>query len=103
MTEKNNTIIKRTFVKDEAYHILHDQIINGELKPYTQLKISDLSIELGISRTPIREAILRLENEGLVVSKANKWTMVAPIKVDSLKDIYEIVCELESYALSNDL
>lgn len=99
MTTQNANKIKRTFVKDEAYNILHDKIITGELTPYTQLKISELSKELGISRTPVREAILRLENEDLVISKANQWTMVAPIKVERLKDIYPLVLELESYAL----
>lgn len=99
MTREKANKIKRTFVKDEAYNILHDKIIGGELTPYTQLKISELSKELGISRTPIREAILRLENEDLVISKANQWTMVAPIKVERLKDIYPLVLELESYAL----
>ncbi|WP_296114331.1 GntR family transcriptional regulator [uncultured Anaerococcus sp.] len=99
MTEENSKKIKRTFVKDEAYNVLHDQIIEGKLKPYTQLKISELSKELGISRTPIREAILKLENEDLIISKANQWTMVAPIKVHRLKDIYPLVYELESFAL----
>lgn len=99
MTTQKANKIKRTFVKDEAYNILHDKIISGELTPYTQLKISELSKELGISRTPVREAILRLENEDLVISKANQWTMVAPIKVERLKDIYPLVLELESYAL----
>lgn len=99
MTTQKANKIKRTFVKDEAYNILHDKIITGELTPYTQLKISELSKELGISRTPVREAILRLENEDLVISKANQWTMVAPIKVERLKDIYPLVLELESYAL----
>ena len=99
MVRENTKKIKRTFIKDEAYNILHDQIIEGKLKPYTQLKISELSQEFGISRTPLREAILRLENEGLVISKANQWTMVAPIKVHRLKDIYHLVYELESYAL----
>lgn len=99
MTTQNANKIKRTFVKDEAYNILHDKIITGELTPYTQLKISELSKELGISRTPVREAILKLENEDLVISKANQWTMVAPIKVERLKDIYPLVLELESYAL----
>ena len=99
MGQENTKKIKRIFIKDEAYNILHDQIIEGKLKPYTQLKISELSEELGISRTPLREAILRLENEDLVISKANQWTMVAPIKVHRLKDIYPLVYELESYAL----
>ncbi|WP_297280652.1 GntR family transcriptional regulator [uncultured Anaerococcus sp.] len=102
MNENTDIKIKRTFVKDEAYNILHDKIISGTLKPYTQLKITELSKELGISRTPVREAILRLENEGLVITKANQWTMVAPIKVESLKDIYEIVLELETYILKNN-
>ena len=102
MTDKNTNKIKRTFIKDQAYNILHDQIIEGNLKPYTQLKIADLSKELGISRTPIREAILRLENEDLVISKANQWTMVAPIRVDRLKDIYQLVYELERFALKNN-
>lgn len=102
MTNKDTTKIKRTFVKDQAYKILHDQIIGGNLKPYTQLKIADISKELGISRTPIREAILRLENEDLVISKANQWTMVAPIKVDRIKDIYQLVYELESFALKDN-
>lgn len=99
MTTQKANKIKRTFVKDEAYNILHDKIISGELTPYTQLKISELSKELGISRTPVREAILKLENEDLIISKANQWTMVAPIKVERLKDIYPLVLELESYAL----
>ena len=73
MTKKDSNKIKRTFVKDEAYNIIHDQIIEGKLAPYTQLKISELSKELGISRTPVREAILKLENEDLVISKANQW------------------------------
>lgn len=102
MTDKNTNKIKRTFIKDQAYNILHDQIIEGNLKPYTQLKIAELSKELGISRTPIREAILRLENEDLVISKANQWTMVAPIRVDRLKDIYQLVYELEGFALKNN-
>ncbi len=99
MTKKDSNKIKRTFVKDEAYNIIHDQIIEGKLAPYTQLKISELSKELGISRTPVREAILKLENEDLVISKANQWTMVAPIRVERLKDIYPLIYDLEAYIL----
>lgn len=91
--------IERVLIKDEAYDILEENIINGTLKPNTRLKISELSERLGISKTPVREAILRLENEGLVVSKANQWTIVAPIKKDSVKDIYPLVYTLEAYCL----
>ena len=60
MTNNKTNKIKRTFVKDQAYNILHEQIINGNLKPYTQLKIADLSEELGISRTPIRLSLIHI-------------------------------------------
>lgn len=99
MIRHNVKKIERVFIKDEAYDILEKNIINGTLKPNTRLKISELSEHLGISKTPVREAILRLENEGLVVSKANQWTIVAPIKKDSVKDIYPLVYTLEAYCL----
>lgn len=102
MTNKINSSgnkIQRTFVTDEAYKILEEQIVFGKLAPKTQIKIKDLSEDLGISRTPVREAILRLENEGLVVSKPNLWTQVAPIDIESVKDIYPLVAYLETFAL----
>lgn len=101
MAKINTKKIERVFVKDEAYNILEENIINGSLRPKTRLRINQLSESLGISRTPIREAILRLENEGLVMSKANQWTIVAPIRIDSIKDIYPLVYDLEAFCLKD--
>ncbi len=95
----NNFQIKRTFIKDEAYHILEKEIISGKLKPNTRININEISERLGISRTPVREAILRLENEGLVISKPNQWTIVAPIDLSDVVDIYPLISVLEAYAL----
>jgi len=92
--------LKRTFMKDEAYNELRNWIITGKLQPGTQLRDQDLSETLGISRTPIREAILRLENDGLVVTKANRWTIVSPIDLEEAENIYTIVWTLETLALS---
>lgn len=94
-----NTKIERKFVKDEAYDIISKKIIRGELKPKTRLRINDLSESLGISRTPVREALLKLEDEGLVMTKANRWTMVSPINVKETLDIYPIISNLECLAL----
>lgn len=91
--------IKRIFIKDEAYERLNKLIVTGKLEPMTKIKINDLSEELGISRTPLREALLRLENDGLIISKANRWTMVAPINIDEALNIYPIIAALESLAL----
>lgn len=86
--------IKRVFIKDEAYERLNRLIVTGELAPMTKIKIADLSEKLGISRTPLREALLRLENDGLIISKANRWTMVAPINMADAQNIYPIISSL---------
>lgn len=91
--------IKRKFIKDEAYDLISTKIISGELKPKTRIRINEMSEALGISRTPVREAILRLEDEGLILSKANRWTMVAPINVEETLNIYPIISSLEGLAL----
>lgn len=91
--------IKRVFIKDEAYDRLNKLIVTGKLAPMTKIKINELSEELGISRTPLREALLRLENDGLIVSKANRWTMVAPINIEEALHIYPIIASLETLAL----
>jgi len=95
--------IKRKSMRDEAYSILQDWIISGELEPNRKLKDSELSEMLGISRTPIREALLKLEDEGLIETKANRWTMVAPISIEQAEHIYPIVEALEILAIEEGL
>ncbi|WP_313017031.1 GntR family transcriptional regulator [Acetoanaerobium noterae] len=98
-SSKNDTQLKRSFMKDEAYNELRKWIITGKLQPGTKLRDQDLSDTLGISRTPIREALLRLENDGLVVTKANRWTLVSPINLEEAENIYSIVWTLEALAM----
>lgn len=95
----SNKKIKRKFIKDEAYDIISELIVSGQLEPQRRIKIDELSEQLGISRTPVREAILQLENEGLIISKPNKWTIVAPININETLNIYPIISTLESLAL----
>lgn len=90
-------------MRDEAYDILREWIIIGKLKPETKLKDQELSDILGISRTPIREALLKLEDDGLVISKANSWTLVAPIDLKEAENIYSIVEVLESLAVEQGI
>lgn len=98
---KDEPKLKRLFMKDEVYNKLRNWIIIGKLEPGTKLRDQDLSDTLGISRTPIREALLRLENDGLVVTKANRWTLVSPIDLAEAESIYSIVWTLESLAVEN--
>ncbi|WP_169737919.1 GntR family transcriptional regulator [Alkalihalobacterium bogoriense] len=92
-------LIKRTFLREEAYNILLEWIIVGKLSAGDKVRDVELSEELGISRTPIREALLRLEEEGFVVTKPNRSTTIAPIDLEQLTSTYSIVWTLEALAL----
>ncbi|QHZ51915.1 GntR family transcriptional regulator [Paenibacillus larvae] len=91
--------LQRTFVREEAYYILRNWIVEGKLKPEQKLRDKDLAEQLGVSRTPIREALLRLEDEGLVQTQPNRATFVAPIDFHNVHHLYSIMWTLEQLAL----
>lgn len=91
--------LQRTFVREEAYLKLREWIVNGTLRAGSKLKDKELAEKLGVSRTPIREALLRLEDEGLVQSKPNSSTNVSPIDLENSFHLYSIVWSLEKLAL----
>ncbi|MBS3904379.1 MAG: GntR family transcriptional regulator [Simkania sp.] len=92
--------IQRTFVRQEAYLKLRNWILEGILAPGIQLRDKELAEQLGVSRTPIREALLRLEDEGLVQTKPNRSTLVSSIDFHNAFHLYSIVWSLERLALS---
>ena len=92
--------IERTFVREAAYLKLQSWIVEGTLDPGMQLRDKELAEKMGVSRTPIREALLRLEDEGLVKTKPNSSTLVAPIDFDNAIHLYSIVLSLEKLALN---
>ncbi len=91
--------LKRTFVRDEAYLLLRNWIIDGTLRPEQKLRDKELAEQLGVSRTPIREALLRLEDEGYVQTKPNSYTAVAPINTENIYHLYSILWTLELLAM----
>ena len=74
-------------------------IINGDLAPEEKLKDKELAAKLGVSRTPIREALRKLEDEGLIETSANRWTRVSTVSIEDMEHIYPIILSLESLAL----
>lgn len=94
------TKILRTFVRQEAYLQLRNWILDGTLPPGAQLRDKELALQLGVSRTPIREALLRLEDEGLVKTTPNRSTRVSSIDFHNAFHLYSIVWTLERLALS---
>ncbi|HEX4930725.1 MAG TPA: GntR family transcriptional regulator [Gaiellaceae bacterium] len=90
----------RTLLRDQAYARLRDAILDGTLEPCEQLKDTELSEWLGLSRTPIREALARLEEYGLVETAPNRYTRVAPLTGRDARDAFPVVAALHALAAS---
>lgn len=86
-------------LREEVFFTLREAILKGELKPGERLMEIPLSHHLGVSRTPVREAIRKLELEGLVVMEPNKGARVAKIAMQELNDVLELRRALEELAI----
>lgn len=86
-------------LRDVVFTTLRQAILKGELKPGERLMEIQLADRLGVSRTPIREAIRKLELEGLVNMVPRKGAEVAKITEKDLNDVLEVRCALEELAV----
>jgi DNA-binding GntR family transcriptional regulator len=80
---------------DEIYQTLRERIIEGRYAPGIRMSQSILAAELNVSRTPLREALQRLEGDGLLVAEANRGMQVAPTDVGQIEQYYAIRLLLE--------
>ncbi len=87
-----------TSLRNKVFKSIKSQILNGKYRTGETLIESKLAEELGVSRTPIREAIQLLEIEGLVQTLPNKGTIVLGISTEDVRDIYTIRCLIEGLA-----
>ena len=86
-------------LRDVVFNTLRRAILRGELKPGERLMEIQLANKLGVSRTPIREALRKLELEGLVLMIPRKGAEVAEITEKNLRDVLEVRCALEELAV----
>ena len=86
-------------LRDVVFNTLRQAILRGELKPGERLMEIQLANKLGVSRTPIREAIRKLELEGLVLMIPRRGAEVAEITEKSLRDVLEVRAALEELAV----
>lgn len=96
LTMKPNEYIP---LRDVVFNTLREAIITGDLAPGERLMEIALADRLGVSRTPVREAIRKLELEGLVVMVPRKGAHVASINEKNLQDVIEIRMVLEEFAI----
>lgn len=99
MSTQNNEIEEYMPLREVVFVTLRKQILRGELKPGERLMEISLANKLGVSRTPIREAIRKLEHEGLVVMIPRRGAHVAEITRQELNDVLEVRLSLEILAI----
>lgn len=88
-------------LRDVVFQTLRQAILRGELKPGERLMEIHLAQKLGVSRTPVREAIRMLELEGLVLMIPRKGAVVAEITITDLEDVLEVRMALEELAVKH--
>ncbi|MDA7946710.1 MAG: GntR family transcriptional regulator [Hyphomicrobiaceae bacterium] len=93
-------IIRRT-LHDELLERLRQMIIDGDLTPGSKVPEKDLCARFGVSRTPLREALKVLANEGLVTLTPNRGAMIADLTLDDLEETFPVMGALE--ALSGEM
>lgn len=86
-------------LRDVVFNTLRQEILTGKLKPGERLMEIQLANKLGVSRTPIREAIRKLELDGLVIMIPRRGAEVAQITLKDLKDVMEVRCALDVLAI----
>ena len=97
MTTKH--VLNLTSLKDQVYMYLSDQMKKGVLKPGAAINMDETSERLGVSKTPLRDALIRLEVEGFVTIQPRRGVVVNPLTLQEIWDYYQVIGALESTAL----
>ncbi len=78
-----------------AYRTVRAMILSGELEPGTSIDQQALAAQLGVSTTPLREGLRRLEAEYYVISQDHREMLVTPMTLEDVEGIYEVRLELD--------
>jgi len=92
-------ILNLKSLKEQVYEYLSGQLEKGEIRPETTLNLDETSQKLGVSRTPLRDALLQLEMEGFVSILPRRGVIVNHLTLQDIRSYYEIIGALESTAL----
>ncbi|MBC7348953.1 MAG: GntR family transcriptional regulator [Candidatus Aminicenantes bacterium] len=86
-------------LKEQVYDFLREQMRRGEILPGSVIDLEETSKKLGVSRTPLRDALLQLENEDFVTILPRRKVVVNVLTARDIKNYYEIIGALESIAM----
>ena len=91
--------IARTPLRDEVYRQILSRISEGDLAPGTRVRDTHLAAQLGVSRTPVREALLRLAREGVLAADMGRGFSIKPLDGAEMREIGAVLASLECLAL----
>lgn len=92
-------LINHKSLKDQVYDYLRQQLRKGKLKPGDEIKMDKTAQILGVSKTPLRDALLQLAMENFVTIKPRRGVYVNPLTLEDIRNAYEIIGALESLAI----
>jgi len=90
-------IVVRT-LSEQVYEVVRRQILTGKMAPGTPVRQDTIALELGVSKIPLREALNRLEQDGLLSSYPNRGYVVRPITAEEASEVFELRLKLEPHA-----
>ena len=88
-------------LKEQVYEYLREQMRRGDIMPGSAIDMEETSKKLGVSKTPLRDALLQLEMEEFVTILPRRMVVVNSLKKDDIRNYYEIIGSLESMAMLN--
>jgi DNA-binding GntR family transcriptional regulator len=94
--ENKNSSFELRSLREQVYQYLRAEMQNGRITPGKYLRLNRMSEQLGISKTPLRDAIIRLECEGFVTILPRRGVLMNRMTLQDVKDAYEIVGALEA-------
>ena len=89
-------IINQKSLREQVYDFLREELTQGKLIPGAAVNLNALSEELGISKTPLRDALLQLDTEGFVTISPRRGVFVNRLTLEDIRNCYEIIGALES-------
>jgi len=96
--ESKNRLVKRRLLNEEVYDRIKEMIADNRFNPGTHINVEKLTHEFGVSRTPIWEAVRKLENEGILINVPHKGVKIRELSFKETKDLYEVRESLECRA-----
>ncbi len=92
-------IINAKSLREQVYDYIREELSRGKLTPGMAINLNEISQELGISKTPLRDALLQLDTEGFVTISPRRGVFVNRLTIEEIRSCYEIIGALEAAAI----